>query len=102
MLGCGMNVVTRKKLQEFWTRHPQAKAPLSAWYNHAKAANWLSPQDIRDDFRSADFIGDNRVIFNVGGNNYRVVVRVSYTYKQVLVKFIGTHADYDRIDPLTL
>ena len=51
---------------------------------------------------SADFIGDNRVIFNVGGNNYRLVVRVSYTYKQVLVKFVGTHADYDRIDPLTL
>ena len=97
-----MNVVARKTLQAFWTRHPPARGPLTSWYNHVKAADWRSPQDVRDDFRSADFVGDNRVIFDVGGNKYRVVVRISYTFKQVLVKFVGTYAEYDRIDVETV
>ncbi len=97
-----MNVVTRKALVEFYTRQPRAKAPLSAWYKHVKAASWTSPQDVKDDFNSADFVADNRVIFNIGGNNYRLVVRISYTFKQVLVKFVGTHAEYDAIDPATI
>ena len=94
-----MNVVTRKRLQAFWTLHPKARAPLTAWYQLAKAAEWRSPQDIKEQFRSADFVADNRVIFNIGGGNYRLVVRVSYLFKQVLVKFVGTHKDYDGIDP---
>ena len=97
-----MNIVTRKTLVEFYTRHPKAKAPLSAWYKHVKAANWTSPQDVKADFNSADFVADNRVIFNIGGNNYRLVVRISYTFKQVLVKFVGTHAEYDQIDAATI
>lgn len=97
-----MNVVALKTLRAFWTKHPKAKAPLAAWHMHAKAAEWTSPQDIKDDFRSADFVGDNRVIFDIGGNSYRLVARVSYTYKQVLVKFIGTHKEYNDIDPETV
>jgi len=94
-----VNVVSIKRLQEFWARHPKAKPSLSGWYKIVKAAEWTSPQDIRDQFNSVDFVSDNRVIFDVGGNNYRVVARVSYTYKQVLVKFVGTHKEYDDIDP---
>ena len=97
-----MNVVTKRIPQAFWTKHPSAKGPLIACYDHAKAAQWRTPRDIKDDFRSADFVGDNRVIFDIGGNNYRLVVRVSYTFKQILVKFVGTHADYDKIDPETV
>ncbi|WP_191559087.1 MULTISPECIES: type II toxin-antitoxin system HigB family toxin [Brevundimonas] len=97
-----MNVVARKTLQAFWARHPSAKGPLTSWYDHAKAADWRSPQDVRNDFRSADFVSDNRVVFDIGGNKYRVVVRISYTFKQVLVKFVGTHAEYDRIDVETV
>lgn len=97
-----MNVVARRTLQAFWLRHPRAKGPLVAWYDHVRAAEWRTPQDIRNDFNSADFLGDNRVIFDIGGNNYRLVARVSFTFKQVLVKFVGTHADYDRIDPETV
>lgn len=97
-----MNVVARKTLAAFWTRHPRAKGPLSAWYEMARAADWRSPQDVRNDFNTADFIGDNRVIFDIGGNNYRLVVRISYRFKQVLVKFVGTHSDYDRIDAATV
>jgi len=97
-----MNVVTRKRLETFWKTHPQAKAPLVAWYKIAKAATWTSPQEIRDLFNAADFLADNRVVFDIKGNDYRLVVRVSYTFKQVLVKFIGTHAEYDRIDATTI
>lgn len=97
-----MNVVTRRRLQAFWSLHPKAQAPLAAWYALARAAEWRGPQDIKDQFRSADFVADNRVIFNIGGGNYRLVVRVSYRFKQVLVKFVGTHKDYDGIDPATI
>ena len=94
--------MARKTLVAFWTAEPAAKKPLEAWYAVAKAAEWKSPQDIKDQFRSADFLGDNRVIFDIGGNKFRVVVRVSYPFKQVLVKFVGTHAEYDKINAETI
>ncbi|WP_282008540.1 type II toxin-antitoxin system HigB family toxin [Brevundimonas aveniformis] len=97
-----MNVIAKRTLQAFWLVHPTAKAPLAAWYSHAKAADWKTPQDIRDDFRSADFVADNRVIFNIGGGNYRLVVHVAYAFKAVLIKFVGTHREYDKIDPATV
>lgn len=97
-----MNVVARRTLVEFWRRRPTAQGPLSAWFEIARAAEWRTPNDIKAQFNSADFVGDNRVIFDVGGNKYRIVVRVSYRFKQVLIKFVGTHAEYDRIDPETV
>lgn len=97
-----MNVVAKRTLQAFWTIHPQAQGPLISWYAHASKAEWKTPQDIKDDFRSADFVADNRVIFDIGGDNYRLVARISYTYKQVLVKFVGTHKEYDKINPETI
>ncbi|CAN7439970.1 type II toxin-antitoxin system HigB family toxin [Phenylobacterium sp. LjRoot164] len=93
-----MNVVALRTLQAFWARHPNAKGPLTTWYKLARAAEWSTPHDVRETFGSADFLTDNRVVFDVGGNNYRLVARISYPFKQVLVKFVGTHAEYDRID----
>jgi mRNA interferase HigB len=97
-----MNVVTRRRLADYWRRHPEAEGPLAAWFSLAKASEWKTPHDIRTQFNSADFLGDNRVVFDVGGNKYRIVVRVSYKFKQVLIKFVGTHAEYDRIDAETV
>jgi mRNA interferase HigB len=97
-----MNVVTRRRLREFWLIHPRAKGPLTAWHEVTRRATWRDSHEVRNDFGSADFISDNRVIFDVGGNKYRIVVRISYRYKQVLVKFVGTHAEYDKIDPATV
>ena len=97
-----MQIVSCKRLVSFWEKHSKAEAPLSNWFVAVRAAEWKGPQDIRNDFNSVDFVGDNRVIFDIGGNNYRLVAHVSYTYKSVLIKFIGTHADYDRIDPETV
>ena len=95
-----MQVIARRTLRVFWERHRQAENPLRAWYSMVAAAEWRSPQDVREMFgASVDFVGDNRVIFDIGGNKYRLVVHVSYTFRRVLIKFVGTHGKYDRIDP---
>jgi mRNA interferase HigB len=97
-----VNVVSRAKLVAFWTEHPPAKAPLEAWYAIARRAEWRSPRDVREQFNSADFVADNRVIFDIGGNKYRLVARIAYSHKQMLIKFVGTHKAYDGIDPATV
>ena len=97
-----MQIIARKALKDFWIRHDRAEAPLTAWYLEVSKAQWTSPQDIKAMFRSADFVGDNRVIFDIGGNKYRLVVHVAYKYHRVLIKFVGTHSEYDRIDPETV
>ena len=94
-----MKIVARKMLRDYWLSHPGARGPLTAWFDAVRQAEWTGPADIRDQFNSADFVGDNRVIFNIGGNNYRLVVHVYYPHQIVRTKFVGTHAEYDRIDP---
>ena len=95
-----MQGIALRALKQFWRLHPQAEIPLRAWYGVASQADWSRPQDIKDDFgATVDFVADNRVIFDIAGNKYRLIVHVSYRYKRMLVKFIGTHKDYDRIDP---
>ncbi len=98
-----MQIVSRKTLKAFWDKHPQAERPLQKWIEVAARAKWLTPSDVKADFGpTVDFVADNRVIFDIAGNNYRLIVHVSYVYKAVIVKFIGTHSDYDRIDPETV
>lgn len=98
-----MQVIAKRALREFWAIHNQAEAPLKAWYALVDKAEWSSPQDIKNEFGSTvDFVGDNRVIFDVGGNKYRVIVHVAYRFKRVLIKFVGTHVEYERIKPETV
>lgn len=94
-----MQIVALRTLRQFWGRHPQAEAPLRAWYSRVKAAEWKGPNDVKAEFGSAvDFVGDSRIIFDVSGNKYRPIVHVSYTFGRVLVKFVGTHKEYDAIN----
>ncbi len=98
-----MRVIARPVLRDFWTRHPNAKKPLAAWYALASKHDWRTPQDIKGMFGSTvDFVGDNRVIFDIGGNKFRLIAHVHYEYRIVRIKFVGTHKDYDRIDPETV
>jgi mRNA interferase HigB len=98
-----MRVIARKTLKEFWERHPQAEGPLRAWFAFVSVARWRTPADVKREFGgTVDFVADNRVIFDVAGNKYRLIVHVSYAYGRVLIKFVGTHAAYDRIDPETV
>jgi mRNA interferase HigB len=98
-----MNVVARPAMVAFWTRYPQAETPLEAWYATVTKATYKEPAEIKTAFgTSVDFVGDNRVIFDIGGNKFRLIVHVSYVFKAFQIKFIGTHKEYDKIDPLTV
>jgi mRNA interferase HigB len=98
-----MQIVARRTLKEFWTKHDQAETPLRVWFALVKQASWKSPADVRAVFGSnVDFIADNRIIFDIGGNKYRLIVHVSYDFQRVLIKFVGTHRDYDKFDPETV
>ncbi|MEP7453745.1 type II toxin-antitoxin system HigB family toxin [Phyllobacterium sp. SB3] len=95
-----MQIIAKKALRDFWNKHNQAEIPLAAWYAMVSKAEWNTPNDVKTMFGSnVDFIGDNRVIFDIGGNKYRLIVHVAYPFKRVLIKFVGTHKEYDKIDP---
>lgn len=94
-----MQIIDRRTLRLFWTLHTKAEPPLRTWYALVSQAKWSGPADIRAMFNSVDFVTDNRVIFDIGGNKYRLIVDVSYQYGRILVEFTGTHAAYDNIDP---
>lgn len=95
-----MHVISRKKLIEFYEQRGRqdAKGQFEAWYDEAKRAQWESPADVKAQYGSASVIGDNRVVFNIAGNKYRLIVRINYNSKTVFVRFIGTHQEYDTID----
>ena len=98
-----MQIVARRTLRKFWELHSQAEGPIRAWSALVSKARWRSPIDVKRQFgNTVDFVADNRIIFDLGGNKYRLVVHASYEFSRVLVKFIGSHADYDRIDPETV
>jgi mRNA interferase HigB len=92
-----MRVISVKTLKTFWEEHPDAESPLRAWYTEARRARWRSPQDIKTAYRTASILRNNRVVFNVKGNTYRLVVAVKYEFQIVYIRFVGTHAAYDHI-----
>lgn len=93
-----MRIISRRRLVEFWETHPDAEQPLRAWYTEAKKANWRSPAEIKAVFRSVSILANNRIVFNIKGNSYRLVVIVEYAQGKMFVRFVGTHTEYDRID----
>ena len=97
-----VRIVAVSALRNFWERHPDSEQPLKAWHDEARHAAWATPQDIRNHYANASFVGNNRVVFNIKGNDYRLIVAVAYRFQAIYIKFIGTHADYDRIDATTV
>ena len=97
-----MHIIALRALREFWEKYPQAETPLRAWYAEASRANWSTPADIKAAHRNASFLANKRVVFNIKGNDYRLVVSVAYQYRAVYVKFIGTHRQYDGLDAETV
>lgn len=97
-----MRVFARKTLREFWTTHSDSEDALKAWFSEAKGSQWESPSDIKNKYPQASILSDNRVVFNIKGNNYRLVVKINYDYGQVFIRFVGTHAEYDKIDATTI
>jgi mRNA interferase HigB len=96
-----MRVIALSTLKAFWEGNPgfaDVKEPALAWYQHTLKADWASPADVKADFRHASILRDGRVVFNIAGNKYRLVVWINYSYRVVYIRFIGTHSQYDLID----
>ena len=95
-----MRIISRKTLRLFWEKpqYTDAEQALKAWFREASNADWATPAEIKAAFRTASIVGNNRVVFNICGNKYRLVVRVNYAYRVMYIRFVGTHAQYDRIN----
>ncbi len=97
-----MRIISRRLLKEFWLKYPNSERSLKAWYADIKHAVWKKPQDIKNVYQNASFLTHNRVVFNIKGNQYRLIVAINYDFEIVYLRFIGTHAAYDKINAMTI
>ncbi|MEP7011501.1 MAG: type II toxin-antitoxin system HigB family toxin [Acidobacteriota bacterium] len=100
-----MRVISVSRLRTFWEQNPgytDARESAQAWYRHALAADWSSPAEVKAAFGHASILKDGRVVFNLAGNKYRLVVWINYAYRVLYIRFMGTHSQYDRIDAQTI
>ena len=93
-----MRVIAKKTLREFWLKYPNCEEQLKSWFAEAEKGNWLNPNYVKDEFPNSRILPDNRVIFNIKGNEIRLIVKVNYKYGMIWIRFIGTHEEYDEID----
>lgn len=93
-----MRIIAKRMLQNFWKRYPKSKGSLEAWHQEVAHADWASPSAVKAHFRSASVLQGNRVVFNVAGNQYWLIVKINYPYRVEYIRFIGTHSEYDAID----
>jgi mRNA interferase HigB len=100
----GMRVIAIRALKEFWQKpgNQDAEQALRAWYAEAKEAEWNGPNDIKAKYLSASIVGNNRVVFNIKGNKYRLIVAIKYDFKLAYIRFVGTHKEYDAVDARTI
>jgi len=92
-----MHVISRRTLSDYWQKVPETEQALKAWFAETQKAQWESPSDIKEKYRSASFLKGNRVVFNICGNKHRLIVRINYGSKTVFIRFVGSHSEYDKI-----
>ena len=97
-----MRVISKKTLINFWNKYPEAEQALKAWYDEVVGANWKTPNEVKLQYKSASVVGGSRIVFNIAGNKYRLIVAISYQHSAIYIKFIGTHSEYDRVNALTI
>ena len=97
-----MRIISVNTLREYWSIHPDTRIPLSEWYLKVSRAKWKSFRDMKSDFNSVDYVGNLRYVFNIKGNNHRLIVAVKFTPQLVYIRFVGTHDEYDAIDVKTI
>ncbi|MCL5429108.1 MAG: type II toxin-antitoxin system HigB family toxin [Chloroflexi bacterium] len=97
-----MRILARSTLREYWQEHPETEEALKAWYADVRNANWKKPTDLRSIYATVSLLKGDRAVFNIKGNQYRIVVKINYAKSLVFIRFIGTHAAYDRIDAETI
>lgn len=93
-----MRVIAKKVLREFWGKHNDCEQQLKAWYQEASKAEWANAHEIKSEYPSASIIGNDRIVFNIKGNTYWLIVKINFDYQMVWIRFIGTHAEYDKIN----
>jgi mRNA interferase HigB len=93
-----MRIISIKKLKKFWKKYPDSNQSLRSWYEEVKKSNWNKTSDVKSLYKTASILSSNRIVFNIKGNKYRMVVAVRYKFKIVYIRFVGTHKEYDKID----
>jgi len=93
-----LRVISIKILREFWEIHSECQQQLKSWFQETSKAEWKNPNEIKLEYPSASLLGNNRVVFNIKGNHYRIIVKINFEYKMVWIRFVGTHSEYDKID----
>lgn len=97
-----MRVIAKKILREFWEKHNDCEQHLKSWYQETSKSEWTSPNDVKSEYPSASIIGNDRIVFNIKGNTYRLIVKMNFDYHMVWIRFIGTHAEYDKVNAKTI
>jgi len=93
-----LRIISKKILRDFWEKYEDCEQQLKSWFLESSKAKWKNPNEIKKIYPSASILNDNRVVFNIKGNNYRLIVKINYDYQMMWVRFIGTHAEYDRVN----
>jgi mRNA interferase HigB len=97
-----LRVIAKKILREFWEKHNDCEQQLKAWFQEASKAEWRNPNEIKAEYPSASIIGNGRIVFNIKGNSYRLIVKMNFDYQVVWIRFIGTHSEYDKVNAKTI
>ena len=97
-----MRIIARKTLAEYWIANPRSEEPLKAWFAEAESASWATPAEVKAQYGNASILKDGRVVFNICGNEFRLIVWINYDFYTIYIRFIGTHEEYDEIDAQTI
>ena len=97
-----MRVIAKKLLREFWEKHSDCEQQLKSWYQETSKAEWQNSNEIKLDYPTASIIGNNRIVFNIKGNSYRLIIKINFDYQMVWIRFIGTHSEYNKINAKTI
>jgi mRNA interferase HigB len=97
-----LRVIAKRTLREFWTSHADCEQQLKSWYQEAEKSGWKNTHEVKKEYPTASVLGNKRIVFNIKGNKYRLIVRINFQYQMMWIRFIGTHKEYDEIDAITI
>lgn len=92
------HIIAKSTLREFWKKHPDSEQYLKTWFDIAMNAEWENPNDVKQSYANASILKNNRIVFNIKGNSYRLIVKFNFSFQMAYIRFVGTHAEYDKID----
>ena len=97
-----LRVIAKKVLREFWEKHSDCEQQLKAWFQETSKTEWTNPNEIKVEYPCASIISNNRIVFNIKGSKYRLIVKINFDYQMVWIRFIGTHSEYDKVNAKTI